>query len=343
MDLNKQKLVVSIIQFLNNSLSSLSADSAEGLEVSIDCIRNAFGVSETDPNLQSNESLLDVFTKYSSSSSTSTTTTTTTTTSTKTQEEVLAETLSHIPDELTETFKSYLNILTQKGAFNNPADYETIMKASLAKYVESKSTEIKAIAERVKNEGNSKLQAQDFQGALQCYSKSIAYDDTNAIYYANRAAAYSSLQMFEKAIEDCNEAIKRNPSYGKAYARLGSAYLALEKYQDAIDSYQKAVDLEPNNEVYKKSLSSAISASSSAGSGNPAAGGLPNLGNLGNLNLGNLGNLGQILENPLFKSMAQNLMQDPKMKQMMENPEMAQQFLNNPDLMNMMSGFLGKK
>lgn len=43
----------------------------------------------------------------------------------------------------------------------------------------------------------------------------------NAVYYCNRAAAYSRVEKHTDAISDCREAIKLDPNYGKAYGRLG--------------------------------------------------------------------------------------------------------------------------
>lgn len=53
------------------------------------------------------------------------------------------------------------------------------------------------------------------------YSKAIELNNTNAIYYSNRAAAYSHIGQHHKAIEDCKRAIVIDPLYVKAYSRLG--------------------------------------------------------------------------------------------------------------------------
>ena len=76
-------------------------------------------------------------------------------------------------------------------------------------------------AEKFKVEGNSFLASKDMNKAVECYSNAIVMNPNNAIYYANRAAAYSHMDLHEKAIADCLESIRINPSYSKAYGRLG--------------------------------------------------------------------------------------------------------------------------
>ena len=50
-----------------------------------------------------------------------------------------------------------------------------------------------------------------------------------------RAAAYTQINHFEEAINDCLKSIEIDPNYSKAYSRLGFAYYAQGKYRDAID------------------------------------------------------------------------------------------------------------
>lgn len=35
------------------------------------------------------------------------------------------------------------------------------------------------------------------------------------VFYCNRAAAYSKIGEYQKAVEDCNQAIRYDPNYGK--------------------------------------------------------------------------------------------------------------------------------
>jgi len=69
--------------------------------------------------------------------------------------------------------------------------------------------------------GNERLSNKKFQEAVASYSKAIELNGASAIYYSNRAAAYSHIGQHHKAIEDCKQAIKLDPLYVKAYSRLG--------------------------------------------------------------------------------------------------------------------------
>jgi tetratricopeptide (TPR) repeat protein len=46
-------------------------------------------------------------------------------------------------------------------------------------------------------------------------SSAIGLDATNPVFYCNRAAAYSRIGEYQKAIDDCNQAIRYDPNYGK--------------------------------------------------------------------------------------------------------------------------------
>ncbi len=87
--------------------------------------------------------------------------------------------------------------------------------------------ELKEKADSLKNEGNELMKQEKFTEALEKYKEAIEINSSNAVYYCNRAAAYSKLSDYVNSIEDCKNALKIDPSYGKAWGRLGYFCLLL--------------------------------------------------------------------------------------------------------------------
>ncbi|KAJ6812143.1 small glutamine-rich tetratricopeptide repeat-containing protein-like isoform X1 [Iris pallida] len=91
------------------------------------------------------------------------------------------------------------------------------------------------LAETFKMRGNKCMQAKLYSDAIQLYTCAIALSEKNAIYYGNRAAAFTEMHRYTEAIQDCSKAIEIDPSYSKAYSRLGLAYYAQGKYKEALE------------------------------------------------------------------------------------------------------------
>lgn len=51
-------------------------------------------------------------------------------------------------------------------------------------------------------------------------SSAIGLDATNPVFYCNRAAAYSRIGEYQKAIDDCNQAIRYDANYGKGKKKI---------------------------------------------------------------------------------------------------------------------------
>lgn len=83
------------------------------------------------------------------------------------------------------------------------------------------SAEDKAKAEKLKQEGNAQMSTKNYDPAIESYTKAIALDSDNPVYYSNRAAAYSSKGDHLSAIGDAEQAISVDPNFIKAYHRLG--------------------------------------------------------------------------------------------------------------------------
>lgn len=83
------------------------------------------------------------------------------------------------------------------------------------------SADDKAAAEKLKATGNSQMSAKQYDAAIESYTQAIQRDPTNAVYYSNRAAAYSSKADHLSAIADAEKALEVDPSFVRAYHRLG--------------------------------------------------------------------------------------------------------------------------
>lgn len=63
-----------------------------------------------------------------------------------------------------------------------------------------------------------------YHGPPRVPAEAVRLWPTNAVYYSNRAAAYTHMQMYDEALADCRKAIELKPDFSKAYSRLGTAH-----------------------------------------------------------------------------------------------------------------------
>ncbi|XP_066492059.1 small glutamine-rich tetratricopeptide repeat-containing protein alpha [Tiliqua scincoides] len=244
---DKKRLAYSIIQFLQDQLQNggLSPDAQESLEVAIQCLETAFGVSMDDRQLALSQTLPKIF---------------------------------------------------EAAAAQEPEQSTTNSEPV------TPSEEDAAEAERLKAEGNEQMKAENFESAISYYGKAIELNPSNAVYYCNRAAAYSKLGNYAGAVRDCERAINIDPKYSKAYGRMGLALSSLNKLSDAVVYYRKALELDPDNETYKSNLKVTEQKMKEAPSPTGGTGGF---------------DLAGLLNNPGFMSMASNLMNNPQVQQLM--------------------------
>ncbi|XP_071693990.1 small glutamine-rich tetratricopeptide repeat-containing protein 2-like isoform X2 [Rutidosis leptorrhynchoides] len=114
------------------------------------------------------------------------------------------------------------------------------------------------LADIFKLKGNDAMLFKGYPFAIKSYTVAIALCGDNAIYYCNRAAAYTQTKQYTEAISDCEKAIQLDSSYRKAYSRLGSVYFAQGKYSDAIHKgFKKALQLDPDDESMKRNIQAA--------------------------------------------------------------------------------------
>lgn len=78
--------------------------------------------------------------------------------------------------------------------------------------------------EVLKHMGNEAYKQGRFGEALALYDRAIALDSNKATYHCNKSAALIGLGRFVQAIVECEEAIRLEPSYGRAHSRLATIY-----------------------------------------------------------------------------------------------------------------------
>ena len=212
----------------------------------------------------------------------------------------------------------------------------------------------------------------EYSIAIDLYTKALAIAPANPIYLSNRAAAYSASSQPEKAAEDAELATTVDPKYSKAWSRLGLARFDLADYHGAKQAYESGIEAEGNggSEAMKRGLETSKKKIEEASRGpEPPAdsvddapgasrggggGGMPDLSSLASM-LGGAGgggagggggmpDLGSMMNNPMFASMAQNLMSNPEMlNNLMSNPQLRQMAQNfgqgggMPDMSSLMS------
>ncbi|NXX51545.1 RPAP3 protein, partial [Tricholaema leucomelas] len=111
--------------------------------------------------------------------------------------------------------------------------------------IEDQQLKQKAIAE--KDLGNGYFKEGKYEAAIECYTRGIAADGTNALLPANRAMAYLKIEKYEEAENDCTQALLLDASYSKAFARRGAARVALGKLDEAMQDFEAVLKLEPGN------------------------------------------------------------------------------------------------
>ncbi|KAF9015046.1 hypothetical protein BDQ17DRAFT_1320035 [Cyathus striatus] len=199
----------------------------------------------------------------------------------------------------------------------------------------SPSTDEKVEAEKLKQTGNSLMSSKKYDEAIEAYTKAISLDPTNPVYYSNRAAAYSSKGDHLSAVGDSEKAISVDSNFVKAYHRLGHAQYSLGDFSAAANAFERGLKLDPSNAGLKSGLTNAnarIVAEDTSGSSdspttatNAGAGlggmadmlrNMPGMGGAG----GGMPDIGSIMNNPQMMAMAQQMMSNGGISNLMQNP-----------------------
>nr|XP_023925721.1 inactive TPR repeat-containing thioredoxin TTL3-like isoform X2 [Quercus suber] len=96
---------------------------------------------------------------------------------------------------------------------------------------------VKMVA-RARSRGNDLFSSGRFSEACLAYGEGLKYDSCNSVLYCNRAVCWSKLGLWEKSVEDCNQALKIQPNYTKALLRRAVSNAKLERWAEATRDYE---------------------------------------------------------------------------------------------------------
>ncbi|KAK6355596.1 hypothetical protein TWF696_004695 [Orbilia brochopaga] len=107
------------------------------------------------------------------------------------------------------------------------------------------SPQMEQKVEFLKNQGNSMVEAKNFDQAVMFYSMALDYNPESAVCLSNRSMAYTKMQppKMQEAKADAEAATKADPTYWKGWSRLGDALLSMGEPSQAIDAYNKALEV----------------------------------------------------------------------------------------------------
>ncbi|OMO61082.1 Tetratricopeptide-like helical [Corchorus olitorius] len=124
---------------------------------------------------------------------------------------------------------------------------------------------VKMVA-RARTRGNEFFNAGRFSEACSAYGEGLRYDSSNSVLYCNRAVCWSKLGLWEKSVEDCNQALKIQPNYIKALLRRAASNGKLGRWSDAVRDYELLrKELPGDNEVAESLHSAQVALKNSRG------------------------------------------------------------------------------
>ncbi|WKA12005.1 hypothetical protein VitviT2T_029446 [Vitis vinifera] len=107
---------------------------------------------------------------------------------------------------------------------------------------------------RARARGNDLFKSERFTEACAAYGEGLRLDPSNSVLYCNRAACYYKLGMWERSVDDCNQALYIQPNYMKALLRRAASYSKLERWVDAVRDYELLRRELPNDNDVAESL-----------------------------------------------------------------------------------------
>ena len=111
-----------------------------------------------------------------------------------------------------------------------------------------------AKAEKFKKAGNKAFVKKEYDAAIVQFSKAIALNPNDHVFYSNRSACYAHKEEYLKAIHDAQQCVDLKPDFVKGYARLGVAHFNLRQYSKAKAAYGAGLALDSEHSALSDGL-----------------------------------------------------------------------------------------
>merc|ERR1719502_379480 len=120
-------------------------------------------------------------------------------------------------------------------------------------------------AVEAKERGNEFFRAGQFVKAIDEYEEAIKRDPKNPAYQNNLAATLSKIGDFGGAKRACEKALELDEKYVKAWAKKGDIEFLMKEYHKALESYKKGLAIDPESQLCKQGLAKTNAAASQQG------------------------------------------------------------------------------
>lgn len=91
---------------------------------------------------------------------------------------------------------------------------------------------------RARARGNDLFKSERFTEACSAYGDGLRLDPSNSVLYCNRAACWFKLGLWERSLDDCNQALRIHPNYTKALLRRAASNTKLERWAESVKDYE---------------------------------------------------------------------------------------------------------
>ena len=119
-------------------------------------------------------------------------------------------------------------------------------------------------AEEARQEGNELFKRGPAEGpemyakAIEKYNEAMKRNPKDHVPYSNRAACYQKLMEWQLALKDAETCVGMEPTFVKGWSRKASIHYYLKEYHKAMDCYNEILRLEPDNAEAKSGLEQVI-------------------------------------------------------------------------------------